>query len=172
MDAEGGYGMAPVELAERLLESGAVGCNLEDTDHADNNTVGGLVDAEAHAVWLGEVREALDASGVPVVLNARVDVFLPTSGIPAGERLAEGIRRGRLYRAAGADCVYPIGLRDAGDLTTFVAAVGGPVNANTGPELDLARLRELGVARVSYGPRFYRAALAEFDRVVRELAHA
>ncbi|MDQ1632288.1 MAG: hypothetical protein QOC80_2260 [Frankiaceae bacterium] len=166
MDAEGGYGLAPSDLAEHLLDSGVIGCNLEDTDHRS----GGLVEAETHAAWLAAVREAVDASGVPVVLNARVDVFLPTSRIPEGERLAEGIRRGRLYRAAGADCVYPIGLRDPDDLQALVRAVGGPINGNTGPELELARLRELGVARVSYGPRFYRAGLSEFERAVRELA--
>src|ERR1700746_1755594 len=33
VDAEGGYGMAPRDLVDRLLETGAVGCNLEDTDH-------------------------------------------------------------------------------------------------------------------------------------------
>jgi 2-methylisocitrate lyase-like PEP mutase family enzyme len=166
MDAEGGYGLSPSELAERLLDSGVVGCNLEDTDHL----AGGLVDGDRHAAWLAGVREAFDATGVPLVLNARVDVFLPTSGIPESDRLAEGIRRGRLYRAAGADCVYPIGLRDADDLAALVAAVDGPVNGNTSPELDLARLRELGVARVSYGPRFHREGLAQFDRAVREVA--
>ena len=34
---------------------------------------------------------------------------------------------------------------------------------------DLARLRELGVARVSYGPRFYREALANLKAAVQEL---
>ena len=33
VDAEAGYGMEPRELVGRLLEIGAVGCNLEDTDH-------------------------------------------------------------------------------------------------------------------------------------------
>ena len=33
VDAEAGYGMEPRELVDRLLEIGAVGCNLEDTDH-------------------------------------------------------------------------------------------------------------------------------------------
>ena len=34
---------------------------------------------------------------------------------------------------------------------------------------DLARLRELGVARVSYGPRLYREALANLKAAVEEL---
>jgi 2-methylisocitrate lyase-like PEP mutase family enzyme len=150
-----------------------VGCNLEDTDHGGSAPSGhrgkGLVKAEAHAEWLAAVRESLDTAGVPVVLNARVDVFLPTSGIPESDRLAEAIRRGRLYRDAGADCVYPIGLGDANALAALVTDVGGPINANPSPGLDLARLRELHIARVSYGPRFYRAGLVDFDRAIREL---
>ena len=30
-DIEGGYGLAPRELVARLMETGAVGCNLEDS---------------------------------------------------------------------------------------------------------------------------------------------
>lgn len=165
VDAEAGYGLAPGELVDRLLEIGAAGCNLEDTDHR----AGGLADAGAHAGWLAEVRAAAAERGVPIVLNARVDVFLPTSGISAPDRVAETIRRGRLYRAAGADCVYPIGVRERADLATLVAELPGPVNGNTGDQLDLAALRELGVARVSYGPRFYRAALAGLKTAVEDL---
>jgi 2-methylisocitrate lyase-like PEP mutase family enzyme len=32
-DVEAGYRLSPEELVERLLDAGAVGCNLEDTDH-------------------------------------------------------------------------------------------------------------------------------------------
>jgi 2-methylisocitrate lyase-like PEP mutase family enzyme len=106
---------------------------------------------------------------VPIVINARVDVFLPTSGIAQGDRIGEAVRRGRRYRAAGADCIYPIGVRHKADLATLVAELPGPVNGNTGDELDLAALRELGVARVSYGPRFYRAAMADFTTAVQHL---
>jgi len=48
-----------------------------------------------------------------------------------------------------------------------VTELPGPVNGNTGEELDLATLRDLGVARVSYGPSFYRKALADFEVSVR-----
>jgi 2-methylisocitrate lyase-like PEP mutase family enzyme len=156
MDAEGGYGLSPSEVVERLLENSLVGCNLEDTDHRGR----GLVEAEAQAEWLAAVRSAADSAGVPVVLNARIDVFLPTSRIAEGDRIAEAIRRGQLYRNAGADCLYPIGVGDPATLATLIAALDGPVNGNSIGELDLARLRALGVARVSYGPRFYRQALA------------
>lgn len=165
VDAEAGYGMRPRELVDRLLEIGAVGCNLEDTDHRQ----GGLVDSGAHARWLAGVRSAADDAGVPIVVNARVDTFLPASGIPASDRVAEAVRRGRRYLDAGADCIFPIGVRHRRDLTVLVAELPGPVNAGTSADLDLATLRGLGVARVSYGPRFYRAALAHLKISVQEL---
>jgi 2-methylisocitrate lyase-like PEP mutase family enzyme len=165
VDAEAGYGLQPRELVDRLLGTGAVGCNLEDTDHR----AGGLAAAGAHAQWLADVRSAADDAGVPVVINARVDTFLPASGVPEPDRVAEAIRRGRLYLDAGADCVYPIGVRHKHDIAALVSGLPGPVNGNTGDELDLGTLRELGVARVSYGPRFYRAALAGLKTAVQEL---
>jgi 2-methylisocitrate lyase-like PEP mutase family enzyme len=163
VDAEAGYGMRPDEFVDRLLETGAVGCNLEDTDHQ----AGGLAEAGAHAQWLADVRAAADK--VPLVINARVDTFLPSNQIPEPDRLAETIRRGRLYREAGADCLYPIGVRHKQDLATLVAELPGPINGNTGDELDLATLADMGVARVSYGPRFYFAALATLKSTVEEL---
>jgi 2-methylisocitrate lyase-like PEP mutase family enzyme len=166
VDAEAGYGLGPRELVDRLLEAGAVGCNLEDTDHRGG---AGLVDAGVHAQWLANVRAAAGDAGVPLVINARVDVFLPVAGVPEGERVAEAVRRGRLYQEAGADCIYPIGVRDRADLAALVAGLPGPLNGNAGPGLDLAALRELGVARVSYGPRFYRAAMADFKTAVQPL---
>ncbi len=165
VDAEAGYGLEPAALVARLLEGGLVGCNLEDTDHR----TGGLLDAEAHAGWLAGVREAADATGVPLVLNARVDVFLPTSPVAEPDRVAEALRRGRLYREAGVDCVYPIGVRSAETLAALVDGLGCSVNGNPGPGLDLARLRELGVARASYGPRFHRTAMAELATALRAL---
>ncbi len=165
VDAEAGYGMQPRELVYRLLDIGAVGCNLEDSDHR----AGGLADAGKHAEWLAAVRSAADDAGVPIVVNARVDAFLPSSRIAEPDRLAEAVRRGRLYRDAGADCIYPIGVRSKADIAALVAELPGPINGNTSDELDLATLRELGVARVSYGPRFYRAALADFAAAVQEL---
>lgn len=165
VDAEAGYGMRPRELVDRLLDIGTVGCNLEDTDHR----TGGLRDADEHAQWLANVRSAANDAGVPIVINARVDTFLAGSGTPEPERVAEAIRRGRLYRDAGADCIYPIGVRSRRDLATLVTELSAPVNGNTGEDLDLGTLRQLGVARVSYGPRFYRAALAGLKTAVQEL---
>ncbi len=157
-DLEAGYGLEPEQLVEALLGAGAVGLNLEDTDHVN----GGLVDAEARAERHAAVKAAGRAAGVDVVLNARVDVR------PEGEDdgwLDEAIRRGGLYRAAGADCVYPIALAEPADVEAFVSAVGGAVNFLVRPgSPPLPELRALGVARVSLGPGLQRVGLSAVER--------
>jgi 2-methylisocitrate lyase-like PEP mutase family enzyme len=165
VDAEAGYYLPPRKLVDSLLEIGAVGCNLEDSDHR----AGGLVETGVQAEWLAAVRSAADDAGVPIFINARVDTFRPTSGYAGADRLAETIRRGRLYRDAGADCIYPIGVRGKTDLATLITELPGPINGNVSDELDLATLRELGIARVSYGPSLYRNAMAHFTSAVQNL---
>src|SRR3954469_24002979 len=67
IDAEAGYGMEPAELVAALRAAGAAGCNLEDTDHADET----LRDPGRQAEWLSAVRQAADGAGYPLVINAR-----------------------------------------------------------------------------------------------------
>ncbi|MGH0031875.1 MAG: isocitrate lyase/PEP mutase family protein, partial [Myxococcota bacterium] len=123
-DVESGYGLPAGELVERLLAAGAVGCNLEDSDHG----AGALGDADRQARLLSEVRAAADRAGVPLVVNARIVVFLHGDAAP-GERLVEALRRGRLYAEAGADVLYPIFARGRRVLRELVEALPLPVNA-------------------------------------------
>ena len=105
-DFERGYGLPPAQLVERLAASGAVGCNLEDSEPSTRV----LVEADRQADFLGAVRESARAAGVDLVINARIDVFLSgvfRDGVAVGAasataRLDEAIRRARLYISAGA----------------------------------------------------------------------
>ena len=161
-DMEAGYGLPAAELADRLLATGAVGCNIEDTDHR----AGGLVDAELQAVRIADLRRA---ASVPVVINARIDVHLRNVGSPE-HRVSEAIRRARLHLAAGADCVYPVGVADEPTISALVAGVGGPINVYAQPSAPpLARLAELGVARVSYGPWLHRLAMQAMQRALARI---
>lgn len=154
-DLEAGYGLRSDELVERLVAAGAVGFNIEDTDHRQ----GGLVAADTQAERIAELRAVARSIGVPVVINARVDVFERDEG-PAEPQIVEAIRRGRLYIAAGADCVYPIMAADEPTLAALVDGIDGPLNVYARPEApSLARLAEIGVARVSYGPWIHRLAM-------------
>jgi 2-methylisocitrate lyase-like PEP mutase family enzyme len=153
-DIEDGYGLPPKELVERLLEAGAVGCNLEDSEG------GVLKDPHQHAEYLAEVRSA--AAG-ELFLNARVDTFV------RGDKDAErAIERAALYVAAGADCVYPI-LAPTDVLPLLRAGIQGPLNVlalldGDGP--SPAALGELGATRITFGPGLQRRAAA----AVREIA--
>jgi 2-methylisocitrate lyase-like PEP mutase family enzyme len=141
--------------------------NLEDSDHYGDQK---LVDADAHAERLVAVKAAAKSAGVDLVLNARVDVFIHKLGSPE-EQLAEGLRRARLYREAGADCIYPITLADESMIAALVEAVG-PININArrGGPLSLARLAALGVRRVTYATSLFREMTTWLDGVVREIA--
>ena len=144
-DIEAGYGLSPEELVERLLEAGAVGCNLEDTDHHGG---AGLVDAGENAERLRATRNAATEAGVDIVLNARIDV-LRLEG-DRSELFEEAVRRARLYLRAGADCLFPIRLADDALIGEFVRRVEGAVNVVGAGAPPLARLAELGIARVSF----------------------
>jgi 2-methylisocitrate lyase-like PEP mutase family enzyme len=182
VDAEAGYGMEPGAVVAALRDAGAVGCNLEDTDH----TAGSLRDAERHAEWLGAVRQAASDDGYPLVINARVDVFFwPYLAGAAQEELVpepmrharvyldapetqeelvpEAVRRARVYLEAGVDCVYPICLWEPDAPCQFMSEARGPVNVARLPEgLPIADMAAVGIARVSWGPLLHWAAMARF----------
>ncbi|MFD9976663.1 isocitrate lyase/phosphoenolpyruvate mutase family protein [Streptomyces sp. NPDC059017] len=138
-DVEAGYGLPARELVARVLETGAVGINLEDSGPG-----GTLVDPRRQADRLAEVRaEAGDA----LFVNARVDTFL--RGVPGP---GAAIERARLYVAAGADCVYPIAA-PADALARLRREVAGPINALKSPGgPSVPALGGLGATRVTFGP--------------------
>ena len=171
VDAEAGYGMEPADVVAALRAAGAAGCNLEDTDHSDET----LRDPDAHAEWLGAVREAASAADYPLVINARVDVFLGPflGGAGAGtqeELVPEAVRRANAYLEAGVDCVYPITLWEADAVRRFTSEVGGHVNIVRLPQApSLADLAAMGVARVSWGLLLYQGAMARFEEELASL---
>jgi len=151
-DLEAGYRLEPEDLVGRLLAAGAVGMNLEDTDHHGD---AGLVPAEAQAERHAAVKAAGRAAGVDIVLNARVD----------SPDVDEALRRARLYVEAGADCVYPIKLGEPDAIRALTEGVDAPVNVLVRPgSPTLGELRSLGVARVSLGPGLHRVSLAAVER--------
>ena len=163
-DLESGYGDAGGTV-EAALRAGAVGMNLED----GTGETPPLVTIAEHVEAIRAARAAADRVGVHFVINARTDVYLAQVG-EEKDRLAHSIERGRAYLAAGADCVFVPGLRDAETIGKLAKALGGPLNIlgmPGGP--DVRTLASLGVARVSTGPFPMRAALAVAKHAAEEL---
>lgn len=168
-DIEGGYGETPDQIAdniEEIIRAGAVGVNLEDgTPHPDR-PVRRLEDA------VDRIRAARDRAhemGIPLVINARVDIYQKHVGDET-TRFAETVRRAKAYLAAGADCIFPIGLGDMKVVGALVAAIEAPINIIGRPGTPpVAALERLGVARVSTASGPSLVALGLMRRIGEEL---
>ena len=161
-DLEAGYGDA-AETVRRAIGLGVVGCNIEDQLRPV---------AEAAAI-VESVMQAAAAEGVPdLVLNARTDAFLDAAGRGPDVVLADAIERGRAFLDAGAPVVFVPGRLSEDQVVTLVDALG-PQRLTVLPasgEPSLARLEELGVARVSFGPFPQRVALTALQEMVKGVA--
>lgn len=171
-DMEGGYGRTPQAAAETAwaaISAGAVGMNLED---APADEPGVLLEEALQAERVQAAREAADTAGVPLVINARTDVFL--AGIGAREtRLGHAVRRLNAYRAAGADCLFAPGVCDEHTIAALVRAVEGPLNILAGRGCPpVRRLEALGVRRLSLGSAVMRATLGLVRDIADELTGA
>ncbi|MES1260385.1 MAG: isocitrate lyase/phosphoenolpyruvate mutase family protein, partial [Acidobacteriota bacterium] len=119
-DVEAGYDDVE-QTALDVLAAGAAGLNLEDM-------VGdSLLPLDHQLKRLRALRTVAGESGVPLVINARTDIYLARHGDPA-TRFERSVERLNEYRAAGADCLFVPGVRDAETIGRLVQAIKGPVN--------------------------------------------
>jgi 2-methylisocitrate lyase-like PEP mutase family enzyme len=165
VDIESGYDDVAATV-RAIVECGAVGINLEDSPGLDGEL---LVDPEVHIQRIARAREAARSAGGDVVINARTDVFLAEVGAPES-RLEHALTRARLYCEAGADCIFIPGVTDETTIGSLVRGIDAPLNvllrANS-PRIS--KLKELGVARASAGPRVAEGALAAALAMAREM---
>ena len=167
-DVVSGFGRTPSAVAatvRMVIEAGAIGINLEDLEPSSS----GLYRSAFQVRKIKAVRQLATSLGIPIFINARTDALRHAPGNES-ERLREAIRRSTAYRDAGADCVYPMGLTDAGSISTFVQALGCPVNVMVRKGLPtVAELEALGIKRVSFGPSASYAALGLLKRASQEV---
>jgi 2-methylisocitrate lyase-like PEP mutase family enzyme len=168
-DMEAGYGTTPAEMAETaraLIEAGAVGLNLEDmTGDEESSQVPIALQVEK----IQAMQEAAAAAGVPLVLNARTDIYLKPIG-PAETRFERTVERLAAYARAGADCVFAPAVKESQTIAKLVAAIKVPLNILMlpgGPSLN--ELERLGVARASIGSGLMRAALGKARSLARAM---
>ena len=171
-DIEAGYGAAldaKLNAVRAVVETGAVGINIEDgAGHAAAGT-SPLIDLAQQVALIRAIRDASGEWGVPLVINARTDLYLIPSD-DEEQRLSETVQRGNAYLQAGADCVFPIGASDAATIGNLVRAIHGPINILAGPHTPtVPELADLGVARISVGGGLTRVALGAARQAAREL---
>jgi len=164
-DMEAGYGTTPDEMAEmarELIAAGAVGLNLEDMTGDDESS---QVDLPLQVEKIRAIQEVSSAAGVPLVINARTDIYLMPIG-PAETRFERTVERLRAYAKAGAGCVFAPAVRDAETIAKLVKAVEAPLNILLMPGVpNLNELEKLGVARASVGSGLMRATLGATRKI-------
>ena len=166
-DFEGGFAIEPEGVAEhvtRAVATGVAGLSIEDSTGDAANP---LFDRALAVERIAAAREAIDASGVDVVLTGRSEGFI--TGRPD---LDETIRRLVAYAEAGADCLYAPGLRTMADIEAVVRAVAPkPVNVLVGSGFTTVQeLANVGVRRISVGGALARVAWGSFLAAAREIA--
>lgn len=169
-DIEAGYATSiegVVKAAHAVLNVGAVGLNLEDGT-GDSTTP--LFDQALQQDKIKAIREMAVAKGIRLVINARTDVYLVNGD--SKQSLRHAIDRGNAYKGAGADCIFvpDVGGVDKKAIAILVKEIDAPINivagATTPPILEL---QDIGVSRVSVGPRPMRAVLSLLRKIAKEL---
>jgi 2-methylisocitrate lyase-like PEP mutase family enzyme len=166
-DIEMGYSNSNAELQENiklLINTGIVGINIEDSDKKSDS----LLPIETQCERIKLIKDVSSEMGIRLFINARTDVYIKGKEfVTDKDKFDEILRRGRAYSDAGADCFFPIVMKQKQDIQKLIASLSCPVNilALQGVP-DLKELEEIGVARVSLGPGFLKIAI----RALKEMA--
>ncbi len=175
VDIEAGYGSSLDEVVrsvEKVIETGIVGINIEDSI----NLGPVLIDEMEFCERLRAIRALSDSLGFHLVINARTDSFYTSTASPR-EKLAESIKRGNKYREAGADCIFVQPVWEKETISTLVKEIKAPINILANPGIgagglppSVRELQDLGVARLSLGSSVMKATLALIKKVADELS--
>jgi len=167
-DGEKGYGdeEGVKETIRSLIAAGVAGMNLEDSIAKGGS---GLVEISQQLRKIKSVTDTKQELGSEFFLNARVDAFHVILNDP-NKALDEAIRRGNAYAEAGGDCIFYLNLHSAKTIGTVVKEVKAPISILAGPQSpSVTELQELGVARVSYGSGFMKAAITGTKKLAQEI---
>jgi methylisocitrate lyase len=166
-DFEGGFAMEPERVAANVAAATATGISGISIEDSTGDPAKPLFDFELAVERVRAARKAIDDSGAGILLTGRSEGFIV--GRPD---LKETIRRLIAYAEAGADCLYPPGIRTPEQISAVVKAVApNPVNVLVGADFTtVAALAAAGVRRISVGGALARAAWTGFLRAAREIA--
>jgi 2-methylisocitrate lyase-like PEP mutase family enzyme len=164
-DIETGYGesLSDIEVtAQQVIESGAVGVNIED----GLEWGGGLRTIEDQCQRIAIFRQFADGRGVHLVINARTDSFVSSLFPNKEEAAEEAVARAKAFSEAGADCFYPIGPGDEATVRLLRDRIESPINILVTPTAaPLSVMQDIGVNRVSFGPYIFRSLIRKFANI-------
>lgn len=167
IDIEAGYGQTVDEICDtvqKVINIGAVGINLEDTDPETNQ----LIPLPQQVERIRAIRKLAHKNNLPLFINARTDVYW-TNSISSEKRYEETLRRFVAYKEAGADGLFVPGLTDVSLITRLSSETQLPINILGGIWItSLDTLRNKGVARVSIGSGIFRAAVTYTQHAYRQ----
>lgn len=167
-DGERGYGdeNGVRDTVRALVARGVAGMNLEDGAEKGK---GGLVELSQQLRKIKAVMETKRELGSEFFLNARVDSFHVMPDDPK-RALDEAIERGNAYAEAGGDCIFYLFLHSAEIIGRIAKEVKAPISILAGPQSpSVSQLQDLGVARVSYGSGFTKAAITGAKKLAQEI---
>ena len=168
VDLESGYGATPEAVGETVglaIETGAVGCNLEDSFPE----TGSLRETVDQAERIRAVRRMTESIGLRCFINARTDIFFQRPPEQHDDAMVvEAIERARRYADIGADGLFVPGLCDIRLIARLAATSPLPVNIMVDDATPPVRsLAGHGVARVSHGPGPYAMVMRMLEEAAR-----
>ncbi len=172
-DIEAGYADSIEDISENtklVIDAGVVGLNIEDSTGNINQP---LYAVEYQSEKIQNIRKVANEMGISLVINARTDAFMLATSDP-DKGISNTISRAKAYLASGADCIFIPDVQgvEKSAIIRLVENIDAPVNFLLGPEMpDITEMQNLGVARVSLGPRPMRAILSKLQTVVNELVN-
>lgn len=168
-DVESGYASDNFILKEhvkKLLDTGIAGINFEDSIHDQNR----MVDINEQCKKIELIRKTANECGSSLFINARVDTYIKAEHLNNTEKLSETLKRGKAYKDAGADGLYPILLKDKNHIEAITKEVGLPVNITLLPGIPtLDVLQNIGVARLSLASGFLKLAATTMKDIATKL---
>lgn len=171
VDIEAGYSDSVegvVNTADAALDIGAAGINLEDSTGVESKP---FFEIEEQVEKIKAIRSVADGRGIPLVINLRTDVYV-LGEENHKEKFAKVVKRVNSYKEAGADCIFVPDINQFNEeiIVDLVKEIEAPLNiiaANNIPHVN--RLEEIGVARLSFGPRQMRTMFAILKKMLKEL---
>lgn len=164
IDLETGYGDDAKTVssnAQIMKDAGVAGLNIEDQDLFG----GGLRDITTQAE---RIKAAADSG---IFINARTDLFIQTPADGHDDALAsKALERCAAYAEAGARSFFIPFATDEKIIGDICAKADLPVNIMMMPNSPpVPRLAALGVARISFGPGPWMAAMSAFEAKAQKI---